>query len=42
MDDGNEAARKLVLRLGGEQVERIAFPDGKMRDLFSIPEPGKN
>ncbi|RED16228.1 GNAT family N-acetyltransferase [Parasphingopyxis lamellibrachiae] len=42
MDDSNEAARKLVLRLGGEMVERIAFPDGKMRDLFSIPKPGKN
>lgn len=42
MDDSNEAARKLVMRLGGSIVDRIAFPDGKMRDLFRIPEPGGN
>lgn len=41
MDDGNEAARKLVMRLGGEIADRIAFPDGQMRDLFSIPDPGE-
>ena len=42
MDDGNEAARKLVLRLGGKSIDRIPFPDGKMRDLFTIAEPGGN
>jgi RimJ/RimL family protein N-acetyltransferase len=42
MDDSNEAARKLVSRLGGKVIDRIGFPDGKMRDLFTIPEPGRD
>jgi RimJ/RimL family protein N-acetyltransferase len=42
MDDGNDAARKLVLRLGGTVVDRIAFPDGKRRDLFTISRPERS
>lgn len=40
MDDANEAARRLALRLGGTVIERIAFPDGKERDVFLLPEEG--
>ncbi len=39
MADDNQAARALVLRLGGQKLERRAFPDGDQRDLFLLPEP---
>lgn len=37
MNDSNEAARALVLRLGGEKAGRQLFPDGLERDVFNIP-----
>jgi ribosomal-protein-alanine N-acetyltransferase len=37
MDDNNEAARRLVLRLGGEIIARETFPDGHDRDIFALP-----
>ncbi|MBI5256579.1 MAG: GNAT family N-acetyltransferase [Burkholderiales bacterium] len=39
MNDENTAARALVLRLGGERVDRRGFPDGLQRDVFRIPPP---
>jgi [ribosomal protein S5]-alanine N-acetyltransferase len=41
MNDKNEAARKLVLRLGGICTRRQSFPDGLERDVFRIPPPDK-
>ncbi len=38
MDDNNEAARRLVLRLGGKLIAREPFPDGRDRDIFSLPK----
>ena len=38
MDDGNRAARSLVLRLGGEKVARRLVPDGMERDVFHLPQ----
>ena len=40
MDDGNEAARRLVLSLGGSVIARDTFPDGKERDVFALPRAG--
>ena len=37
LDDDNEAARKLVLRLGGSVMLREVFPDGIERNVYSIP-----
>lgn len=37
MNDENQAARALVLRLGGEKTGRQRFPDGLERDLYRIP-----
>ena len=37
LDDDNEAARKLVLRLGGSLLTREVFPDGIERYVYSIP-----
>lgn len=39
MKDENDAARALVLSLGGKMVERRAFPDGLERDVFFLPRP---
>jgi [ribosomal protein S5]-alanine N-acetyltransferase len=39
MNDGNESARNLVLRLGGIKCERRQFPDGLERDVFQIAHP---
>jgi ribosomal-protein-alanine N-acetyltransferase len=39
MNDENEAARSLVLALGGVKLGRQGFPDGNHRDLFRIPPP---
>ena len=37
LDDGNVAARKLVMRLGGTVITREFFPDGVERNVYSIP-----
>jgi [ribosomal protein S5]-alanine N-acetyltransferase len=37
MNDTNQAARALVLRLGGVKVDRRMFPDGLERDVFRFP-----
>jgi hypothetical protein len=37
MDDTNDAARQLVLRLGGKVIARETFPDGHERDIFGLP-----
>jgi len=37
LNDDNEAARKLVLRLGGSLLTRETFPDGIDRNVYSIP-----
>ena len=37
MNDTNEPARSLVLRLGGVKTSRQSFPDGLERDVFQIP-----
>lgn len=39
MNDENDAARALVLSLGGTPVGRREFPDGRERDVFLIPPP---
>ncbi|MGB1237431.1 MAG: GNAT family N-acetyltransferase [Pseudomonadales bacterium] len=38
--DDNEAARQLVIRLGGEVIAREAFPDGVDRNVYVIPQQG--
>lgn len=40
MDDRNEAARRLAVRLGGRVVARERFPDGKERDVFLLRAAG--
>ncbi|MEO0501133.1 MAG: GNAT family N-acetyltransferase [Pseudomonadota bacterium] len=40
MDDDNEAARHLAVKLSGRITERCAFPDGKTRDVYTLPPPG--
>lgn len=42
MNDKNEAARKLVLRLRGVCTRRQSFPDDLERDVFHIPRPEAN
>jgi ribosomal-protein-alanine N-acetyltransferase len=37
MNDANEPARALVMRLGGVKTGRQLFPDGLQRDVFQIP-----
>jgi ribosomal-protein-alanine N-acetyltransferase len=37
LNDDNEAACKLVLRLGGSILTREIFPDGIERNVYSIP-----
>ena len=39
MTDENQAARRLVARLGGTVIARERFPDGIDRDVFSLPRP---
>jgi hypothetical protein len=39
MNDTNDRARALVLRLGGVKKERRMFPDGVERDVFQVPPP---
>lgn len=37
MDDANEAARKLVQKLGGKVIAREVFPDDKTRSVYELP-----
>lgn len=37
MRDENIAARRLVARLGGNNIAREQFPDGFSRDVFALP-----
>jgi ribosomal-protein-alanine N-acetyltransferase len=37
MQDENQEARMLVLRLGGAKIGRQKFPDGIERDVFHLP-----
>lgn len=37
MLDENDAARRLVVRLGGKVIARETFPDGRERDIFELP-----
>jgi ribosomal-protein-alanine N-acetyltransferase len=39
MNDDNEAARALALRLGGKDVGRHAFPDDLDRTIYLLPRP---
>ncbi len=39
MNDENQLARALALRLGGVCVRRQSFPDGLDRDVYRIPAP---
>lgn len=39
MNDDNAPARALVQKLGGQNIGRSSFPDGKARDLFHLPHP---
>lgn len=39
MKDENEAARRLVERLGGKVIDRLEFPDGIARNIFAFPKP---
>ena len=39
MNDENDAARHLVLKLGGAPLTRETFPDGLTRDVFALPRP---
>ena len=36
-DDDNDAARRLVARLGGKAIARETFPDGRDRDVYALP-----
>ena len=36
MEDDNEAARRLALRLGGQLIAREPFPDGKERNVYRL------
>lgn len=38
MKDENEAAKALVLSLGGTQIAREKFPDGISRDVYRLPQ----
>lgn len=37
MDDRNEPARRLALKLGGSIVAREIFPDGRERNIYEMP-----
>lgn len=37
MDDANEAARRLAIRLGGVEHGRESFPDGLTRSVYLLP-----
>ncbi|MFC2950349.1 GNAT family N-acetyltransferase [Marinicaulis aureus] len=37
MNDDNEAARNLALKLGGRVIVREKFPDGYARDVYLLP-----
>ncbi|MTI04261.1 N-acetyltransferase [Roseibium denhamense] len=37
MDDQNRAARGLVHKLGGTEIARELFPDGKTRTVYALP-----
>lgn len=39
MNDENEAARKLVEKLGGTVFARETFPDGLARNVYALPRP---
>ncbi len=39
MDDRNQAARKLVHKLSGQEIAREMFPDGKSRTVYRLPSP---
>lgn len=39
MDDENSAARALAQRLGGSLTAREPFPDGLVRNVYSLPYP---
>jgi [ribosomal protein S5]-alanine N-acetyltransferase len=39
MNDDNIAARTLVERLGGVIINRAKFPDGLMRNIYTIAKP---
>lgn len=36
MDDDNEAARKLALKLGGKVIAREEFPDKVVRSIYKL------
>lgn len=40
MNDDNDAARRLALKLGGTVIAREAFPDGLSRDIYALPRAG--
>ena len=39
MDDDNSAASALALKLGGKIIAREIFPDGLVRNIYSLPHP---
>ena len=39
MKDENDAARALAHRLGGAIIARERFPDGLVRNIYSLPHP---
>ncbi|ESP90705.1 MULTISPECIES: GNAT family N-acetyltransferase [Pseudoalteromonas] len=39
MNDDNAPARALVERLGGVKTDRMCFPDGLYRDIYTINAP---
>lgn len=39
MNDENIAARALVEKLGGVKTNRLPFPDGLSRDIYTFPKP---
>lgn len=41
MDDDNDAARRLVERLGADIIARETFPDGLTRNIFRLPHPAR-
>jgi RimJ/RimL family protein N-acetyltransferase len=40
MNDDNEPARQLALKLRGEVIAREIFPDGLARSVYRLPDPG--
>lgn len=39
MVDSNQAAQKLVRKLGGQEIARETFPDGQSRTVYRLPPP---